>query len=125
MDPCNAIPDSDHRKRAAGRAPSPIGLWNILHELLSSAKMKQTGTPHSAANCFTVKEIVLFAAGLAVMRGACRADGWRDERRIFWTKSASAGVMPGGMDFAICDIYDIYLDINLTTDDLIQEEWKE
>ncbi len=33
--------------------------------------------------------------------------------------------MPGGMDFAICDIYDIYLDINLTTDDLIQEEWKE
>ena len=92
-----------------------------MHELLSSAKMKQTGTPHSAAKSFTVKEIVLFAAGLAVMRGACRADGWR----IFWTKSASAGVMPGGMDFAICDIYDIYLDINLTTDDLIQEEWKE
>ena len=43
MDPCNAIPDSDHRKRAAGRAPSPIGLWNILHELLPSAKMKIEG----------------------------------------------------------------------------------
>ena len=87
--------------------------------------LQKTRTPLAAAKSFTVKEIVLFAAGLAVMRGACRADGWRGERQIFGAKSASAGVMPGGMDFAICDIYDIYLDINLTTDDLIQEEWKE
>ena len=66
MDPCNAIPDSDHRKRAAGRAPSPLVCWNILHELLSSAKMKQTGREMKRMLC---KMIILLDEELCTRSG--------------------------------------------------------
>ncbi|MCI6011175.1 MAG: hypothetical protein PUK54_02745 [Firmicutes bacterium] len=67
-----------------------------MHDLLSSAKMKnmkQPGNPYNVAKCFTVKEIVLPAA----LHGLCRCGRTAD----FRAKSAPAAVLPGGMDFAM------------------------